>query len=183
EYLVAKGLDNPEDLARIHKSFCYFIVDEFQDTSALQFSIIQKLIGNNFERLFCVGDAKQAIYGFRGGELSVFQDCEKLVPTVRSLANNYRSLPEIICFNNSLFRTILPLAQGFEGHDAFTVIPEDQNVPPGEREEKGVIEVHRAALTVDGEERKDFSSGDLFRLEAHFLSNSIADERSKYPHQ
>lgn len=179
EYLVSLGLENPSDKERIQKSFSYFIVDEFQDTSDIQFRIIQGLIGNDYKKLFCVGDAKQAIYGFRGGELSVFQDCAELVPTVRSLANNYRSLPEIINFNNSLFKTILPLGYNFEGHDPFSVNPEDQNVPSEvEHKENGKIEVHTADLTRDLETDGKFNNEDINRLEAILIADAIKKERT-----
>lgn len=178
EYLVSLGLENPQDRERIQKNFSYFIVDEFQDTSDIQFRIIQGLIGNDFKKLFCVGDAKQAIYGFRGGELSVFQDCAELVPQVRSLANNYRSLPEIIHFNNSLFRTILPLGYNFEGHDPFTVSPEDQNVPTEvEHKESGAIEILSVSLERDLENEGKFSNQDINRLEAILIADAIKKER------
>jgi ATP-dependent exoDNAse (exonuclease V) beta subunit len=183
EYLVALGLENADDLARIQKTYSYFIVDEFQDTSALQFKIIQSLIGNDYQKLFCVGDAKQAIYGFRGGELSVFKDCALLVPQLRSLANNYRSQPEIIHFNNSLFSTVLPLGQGFEGHDAFSVDAEDQNVP-GElslSDSAGSIEILSAVLERDLEVEDKFKNEHINRIEASLLSDSILKERSLDP--
>ncbi len=178
EYLVALGLEDKVDLARIQKAFHYFIVDEFQDTSALQFRIIQSLIGDDYKKLFCVGDAKQAIYGFRGGELSVFKDCAALVPQVRSLANNYRSLPEIIRFNNSLFQSVLPLGQGFAGHDPFTVNPEDQNVPPENThsEMSGSIEILSAKIERDLENEDKFKNEHINRLEAHFIAESIQTE-------
>ena len=183
EYLVAQGLQNKTDLERIHKAYSYFIVDEFQDTSALQFRIIQSLIGNEYHKLFCVGDAKQAIYGFRGGELSVFKDCADLVPQVRSLANNYRSLPEIIEFNNSLFKTVLPLGQKFEGHDPFTVDPEDQNVPPvsGEEKVRGNIEVISVQLERDLDNDGKFKNEHINLLEANYITASIAQERKTHP--
>lgn len=180
EYLVSLGLENESDRERIHKVFQHFIVDEFQDTSGLQFKIIQGLINNDFKRLFCVGDAKQAIYGFRGGELSVFRDCGEVVPVVNSLSNNYRSLPEIIRFNNSLFSAILPLGQEFEGHDPFSVNPEDQNVPDDvQPSEKGAIEIHTADLNLDVTVKKEFSTNDINRLEAIVIADSIKQEREQ----
>ena len=77
EYIVRSGLNNKEVASKISESYEYLVVDEFQDTSYIQFEIIQKIIQDDFNRLFCVGDIKQAIYGFRGGELSVFLDCQK----------------------------------------------------------------------------------------------------------
>lgn len=183
EYLVALGLDNKEDLARIQKIYNYFIVDEFQDTSALQFKIIQSLIGNDYRKLFCVGDAKQAIYGFRGGELSVFKDCSLLVPQVRTLANNYRSKPEIINFNNSLFKTVLPLGKGFEGHDPFSVEAEDQNVPAEVKlsDLPGSVEILSAALERDLEVEDKFKNEHINRIEAHLIAESIFKERTSHP--
>lgn len=183
EFLVATSLENELDRDRINKVYQYFIVDEFQDTSALQFKIISRLINQDYSRLFCVGDAKQAIYGFRGGELSVFKDCSELVPTVRSLANNYRSLGEIINFNNSLFRTLLPLGQEFTGVDPFSVSPEDQSIPAdGKKSEvKGEIEVHSAELQRDLETDGKFTNEDINRLEAHLMAQSIEQERKDHP--
>lgn len=182
EYLVLLGLENPADLERVQKTFTYFIVDEFQDTSMVQFRIIRALIGSDFRRLFCVGDAKQAIYGFRGGELSVFNDCAELVPQVKTLSNNYRSLPEVIRFNNSLFRAILPLGQEFEGHDLFTVNSEDQEVPVDPpAAEKGSIEVLSARLELNVEMKKEFSTAEINRLEALMIAGSIVKAREERP--
>jgi ATP-dependent helicase/nuclease subunit A len=183
EYLVALGLENKEDLSRIQKSYNYFIVDEFQDTSALQFKIIQSLLGNDYSKLFCVGDAKQAIYGFRGGELSVFKDCEKLVPQTRTLANNYRSFPEVINFNNSLFKTVLPLGIGFESKDAYTVDAEDQNIPSDTRtnEAKGMIEILSVVLERDLEVDGKFKNEDINKIESHLIDDSVLKEQALYP--
>src|SRR5690606_8035977 len=179
EYYVSLGLMNPSDRERIQKSYSYFIVDEFQDTSNIQFNIIQNLIGKNYSKLFCVGDAKQAIYGFRGGELSVFSDCEGLVPQVRTLANIDRSLPEVIRFNNSLFRSIHPLGQNYEGHDPFTVKPEDQNVPlEVSHPSEGLVEVLEATLERELEEEGKFSSEDINKIESNIIADAIKAERS-----
>lgn len=183
EYYVSLGLKNSNDRERIQKNYSYFIVDEFQDTSNIQFNIIQNLIGGDYSKLFCVGDAKQAIYGFRGGELSVFSDCENLVPQVRTLANNYRSLPEVIRFNNSLFRSILPLGQNYEGHDPFTVKPEDQNVPVEvSHSSPGSIETLEALLERDLEEEGKFSSEDINKIESNIIADSIKKEREETGH-
>jgi ATP-dependent helicase/nuclease subunit A len=184
EYEVSLGLENKIDRERIQKSFSYFIVDEFQDTSKIQFQIINNLIGGDFRRLFCVGDAKQAIYGFRGGELSVFQDCSQLVPSVKTLENNYRSQKGVIEFNNSLFKTILPLGYNFSGHDLFTVTAEDQLVPPETSSglELGEVEVLAAPLKRNLEIEGKFKNQDINKLEAVLIADSIAQERLKSGH-
>lgn len=129
EYLVNNGLNSNEILENIHKSYSYFIVDEFQDTSMIQFNILKKLIDNDFNRIFCVGDIKQAIYGFRGGELGVFLDCESKIVQNLSLKNNYRSLTNIISFNNLIFKNLFSKGLGFEDKDIKPVEVEFQNSP------------------------------------------------------
>ncbi len=181
-YYVEIGLRDPEINKRVREAYRYFIVDEFQDTSGLQFDIIRSLIGNDFKNLFCVGDPKQAIYGFRGGELSVFQNCGKLVPNVFTLANNYRSLPDVIRFNNSLFETVLPLGKNFEDADPFTVEAEGQAIPTEKKQEsEGEIEVLRLNLTKDDTDKRKLSYDQMNRLEAEMLVKAVVSQRKKTP--
>lgn len=182
EYFVELGLRDPEINKRVREAYRYFIVDEFQDTSSLQFEVIRSLIGNDFKNLFCVGDPKQAIYGFRGGELSVFQNCGKLVPQVLTLSNNYRSLPDVIHFNNSLFETVLPLGKSYEGSDPFTVEAEGQKVP-GEvgHEATGEIEVLRLKLTKEPDDKRKLSYDQMNRLEAQILVQAVKTQREQNP--
>jgi len=109
EYYTLKGLENPEIAGKIRNNYNYFVVDEFQDTSPGQFQIIRGLTGGDFNKLFCVGDLKQAIYGFRGGEIAVFKECEKVMPKTLTLSNNYRSKEKIINFCNDFFKLIFSL--------------------------------------------------------------------------
>ena len=106
EYIIYKNFNNEDAFDRLRNIYQYFVVDEFQDTSKVQFEILKKIIGNDYKRLFCVGDSKQAIYGFRGGSLSVYKESEKCMPSVLSLKYNYRSSRDIVEFNNSLFSKI-----------------------------------------------------------------------------
>lgn len=180
EYFVALALGDKESRERINKQFTYFIVDEFQDTSALQFRIMRDLIGGDYKRLFCVGDPKQAIYGFRGGEISVFQNCEKLVPKVLTLANNYRSNPDVINFNNSLFRAVLPIGNNYIGLDTFPVEAEDQKVPEGkETPTRAGVEVIDIRLTETPE--KKIKNHEIDKLEATKVAESIALSRQEAP--
>ncbi len=74
-------------LNELRQNYLYIMVDEFQDTNSLQWEIVRliasdqeaQLMGN---RLFIVGDEKQAIYSFRGGDVSLFAKVKrKLVAT------------------------------------------------------------------------------------------------------
>jgi ATP-dependent helicase/nuclease subunit A len=65
-------------LSELRQKYLYIMVDEFQDTNALQWEIV-KLIASDEkkkifgDRLFIVGDEKQAIYSFRGGDVTLFR--------------------------------------------------------------------------------------------------------------
>src|SRR5690606_40165175 len=93
----------------------------------------------DFKKLFCVGDAKQAIYGFRGGELAVFKDCGDMIPLNLELSHNYRSLAEIVEANNSAFDHILPIGFNFSSNDPYTVEFKAQTLPPIEYNGVGEI--------------------------------------------
>lgn len=94
------------------------MVDEFQDTNHLQAEIIYLLAerydaGNNASyidnlgdsKLIVVGDMKQSIYGFRGAEITVFQDIIKgsEKDSLVYLTDNHRSCRGIVSFVNTLF--------------------------------------------------------------------------------
>ena len=169
EYYVFQGLKNDEVAAKIRESFSYFIVDEFQDTSFIQFEILKKLIGNNSDKLFCVGDRKQAIYGFRGGELQVFSECAKFLGNTNNLflKNNFRSLKSIIEFNNHLFEQVFPLGLSYEGFDPHSVEMEAQVIPDQNSNTQGEIVALRVEITGDASEL------DLDQLEAKVLNEHI----------
>ena len=83
------------------------MVDEFQDTDELQWSLIKALgrpqdIPSN--RIFLVGDAKQSIYRFRGGDVTVFhQAIDELGVEPVVLRHNFRSRPTLIQWFNEFF--------------------------------------------------------------------------------
>lgn len=153
EYYVATGLQNQEAQTNITNRYRYLIVDEFQDTSRIQFEIIEEIISKDFKRLFCVGDEKQAIYGFRGGELQVFQDCKNSMPTKLSLSNNYRSLGHVINFNNTLFKDLFARGEEYSGVDPFPVDFEQQNCPIEQKKKQGRILKVSSEIQVEEKEK------------------------------
>jgi len=108
---------------RLGERFQHFFIDEMQDTSVLQWKNLVKLIDNALSQeggsLLLVGDAKQAIYRWRGGASEQFINLSnpavkgsfQVPKTVASLETNYRSFSEIIHFNNSFFQHIAGLMQ------------------------------------------------------------------------
>ncbi|MBW1913176.1 MAG: UvrD-helicase domain-containing protein, partial [Deltaproteobacteria bacterium] len=78
---LSKGRDQRE-LKRVQQRFRYIMVDEFQDTNRVQWDIVSRLCSSKGEtgkvvlqpgKLFVVGDKRQAIYRFRGGDVTVFE--------------------------------------------------------------------------------------------------------------
>ena len=109
---------------RLGVRFQHFFVDEFQDTSSLQWANLHPLFSHALEdserqgSLVLVGDAKQSIYRWRGGHPEQFMALANkevpftIAPEVESLPKNFRSLPKIVSFNNDFFSkasTFLPL--------------------------------------------------------------------------
>ncbi len=103
EYLM---LTNKES---IESKIEEIVVDEFQDVSYTQFEIFKNLVKGDFKKIFAVGDKKQAIYGFRGGEVSVFESLAEKITNNLSMIDNYRSFQKVVKFNNDLFQPEFPL--------------------------------------------------------------------------
>ena len=115
---------------RMGERYKHFFIDEFQDTSQMQWENLFPLINNALSgedfsgesgSLLIVGDPKQSIYRWRGGKAEQFIDLSKNTspfsnPTkkVESLKINWRSYSEVIDFNNEFFKF---LAHDFENLD------------------------------------------------------------------
>jgi len=177
EYYVMLGLEDEETKNKIRKSYNYLIVDEFQDTSEVQFTILSRLINNDFNRMFCVGDIKQAIYGFRGGEVSLFQKFDFLAPQSLTLNNNFRSYKKIVEFNNSLFDYIFPLGQNYEGQDFFKV--EGQNQNPISESTGEVIMLRPELSHLDNLNEFTLSSSEMSRIEAETIIKHLHQTADK----
>jgi len=105
-----KSLMLPELYYRLATSFKHFLIDEFQDTSRLQWENLFMMVEDALSSggsLFYVGDKKQAIYRFRGGEVSLIDSAKhhfKGFNLIEEPLNmNYRSQKEIVGFNNVVF--------------------------------------------------------------------------------
>lgn len=121
----------PSVLRRCQRWFRYLMVDEFQDTNPLQMRLIRLLHEGGADRqahtdsppkpaprnhLFIVGDVQQSIYAFRNADATIFQQIERDfrmngAGEYISLAENFRSRPEILQFVNRIFDQIWRAAQ------------------------------------------------------------------------
>lgn len=105
---------------RLGEKFKHYFIDEFQDTSILQWENLIPLIGNALSgenaSALIVGDAKQAIYRWRGGKAEQFIDLYNegnpfhIQKHIKRLPSNYRSARQVINFNNAFFRHIAAFA-------------------------------------------------------------------------
>ena len=103
-------LNDPKVSKEISKDYRYLFVDEYQDCSPIQVKIFDRM-SELMEKSYWVGDYKQAIYGFRGSDITLPKavvdriamgkdGCEMAEP----LGTSYRSLPDIVNVCNETFK-------------------------------------------------------------------------------
>ena len=118
-YLLKERVDSEFLYFRLDARINHMLLDEFQDTSTVQFEILRPLIeemisgkgSKERSSLFLVGDVKQSIYRFRGGKKELFYAVtEHFDVQVDQLETNYRSEKEVVEFVN---RTFLEKIKGY----------------------------------------------------------------------
>lgn len=117
---------HPHIVEELQERFQYIMVDEFQDTNALQWRIIKRLAAHSSghlltPKLFVVGDEKQAIYAFRGGDVSLFSQVRQELKKANR-KNNLDGYP---------FQLQLDGIKDFTG-EYWSEIPDDRQVRTGE---------------------------------------------------
>jgi ATP-dependent helicase/nuclease subunit A len=136
-------------IARLQRRFRVLIIDEFQDTDAAQRDIAFAIAGlagspstdRDGPQLFLVGDAKQSIYGFRGADISVWNETRQVVCQSAGpleLTRNFRSDPAVIAFANAAAgRAVGEIGEAVAGevpesHVAYSdLVPGRQQAPAG----------------------------------------------------
>lgn len=116
--------DTPFIYEKVGSRYSHFLIDEFQDTSIFQWNnfrpLIEESLASGNENII-VGDAKQSIYGFRGGDPSLLMngiqaDIPMATPD-ETKNTNYRSSKNVVQFNNQLFSTLPSLIGSLAGDD------------------------------------------------------------------
>lgn len=158
---------------RLGEKYFHILIDEFQDTSKIQWGNLLPLLAHSLDMQrtsMVVGDAKQAIYRWRGGEAEILAELPSLATISHdsphkdaeitfaeyfehnNLASNRRSLKEIVEFNNAIFEFVMleyPEYETFIKHYyGQTQSPEYQR----KDYEKGHIEI----ATFNGEEKDEY---------------------------
>jgi exodeoxyribonuclease V beta subunit len=104
---VADALEGPHRatlMQQLRAQYAIALVDEFQDTDDRQWGIFQRVFGDSEETrdaglapaLFLIGDPKQAIYGFRGGDIHTYLKAKRQADAAPALDRNFRSRPAVL---------------------------------------------------------------------------------------
>jgi exodeoxyribonuclease V beta subunit len=104
-----RGPDGDRLVASLRARYRFAVIDEFQDTDAVQWEIFRRVFhasgGSN--PLYVIGDPKQAIYGFRGADVAAYAEARRAItggdaPTV-TLRRNFRSRQAVLDATNAIF--------------------------------------------------------------------------------
>ena len=121
---IIDNSDAPFIYEKVGSRYSHFLIDEFQDTSIFQWRnfrpLLEESLASGNENII-VGDAKQSIYGFRGGDPSLLMSgIQKDIPIAQpddTNNTNYRSATTIVDFNNALFSKLPELVNSLAGDD------------------------------------------------------------------
>lgn len=183
--LISEEIKNelaPFIYERIGEKFRYYFIDEMQDTSELQWKNLIPLIENALsseeqdgERgsLMLVGDAKQAIYRWRGGKAEQFIELSAkeaelkdftVVREIKNLDTNYRSNSEIIAFNNQFFTYV----SSFLGNEDYKKMYVSGNNQLTSKESIGYVEV--SLLNID---KNDLEKETIYPKKVHSIIENL----------
>ena len=147
---------------RVGRRYKHFLVDEFQDTSVIQWNNLIPLIDNSLasgDFNMLVGDAKQSIYRWRDGDVDQFinlpsvansQSSEILQERAdniernyieKNLKHNYRSELNIIEFNNAFFKYLVANEYGKDSERIEKIYSKHEQIP-GKTENNGKVIIH-----------------------------------------
>jgi len=132
----AVGEDHEKVLFKaVQKKYEAILIDEFQDTDRMQFKIFSDLFeGKPF---FMIGDPKQAIYRFRGGDIHAYLAAKQGLKFQYTLNKNYRTQKRLLCALNAIFKIENPF--GIEDIEYINVGSGREDLPE---------------LTINGEKQK-----------------------------
>ncbi len=179
-FLAERLLSEHADLrAELHGRWQHLLVDEYQDTNAVQARLVELLAGEK-KSVMVVGDDAQSIYAFRGARLRNILEFPKRFPGARlvKLEQNYRSTQPILDFTN---RVIAQAAERYE-KDLFTELksgPSPELLRPREQRGQSRLVTERIrGLMAEGARPEEiavlFRAGrDSFDLEAELRASHI----------
>ncbi|MEG2728455.1 MAG: UvrD-helicase domain-containing protein [Mucinivorans sp.] len=119
---IAQQASVPFIFEKLGSRYSTIFIDEFQDTSSAQWRgflpLLHEIVATEIDarRVMLIGDVKQAIYRWRGGDWDILgykaaDEFQGMIEALEPLNTSYRSEAEIVDFNNSLISSVLRVAQ------------------------------------------------------------------------
>ncbi|MGQ9579145.1 MAG: UvrD-helicase domain-containing protein [Candidatus Aminicenantales bacterium] len=177
----------PDVYFRLGERIYHYLIDEFQDTSPLQWTNLRPLIENSLSQggsLFIVGDSKQAIFGFRKADYEIMMNLEKgreffssVETQVKELIFNRRSRKEILDFVQLIFPHGIKKLKKYAAQAAKSGL-DDYEVAVSEArplgpQPPGYVEVHFIDRQKESAEAKNGEEG------ANETEDELADQESR----
>lgn len=147
---IIDGSDTPFIYEKIGVRIRHYMIDEFQDTSAMQWQNFRPLIANSVSahnENLVVGDVKQSIYRWRNSDWTLLDNIvpndKALEPRIEVLDTNWRSKRDIVEFNNMLFRRLPEMLQSKldESHARRLMHAYENLVQKSHQQENGYVQV------------------------------------------
>ncbi len=159
---IIQDSDTPFIYEKIGSYYRNYLIDEFQDTSGFQWKNFLPLLTNGLDQGYSsliVGDVKQAIYRWRGGDLTLLQqEVERAIGKdrvrIEELDRNFRSAANIVRFNNALFKTAANIVAADTGSSLASAAYEDA-AQHESRENAGFVKIDFVKDERDGKRWKD----------------------------
>jgi len=142
----------PDVYFRIGETIYHYLIDEFQDTSPIQWRSLFPLIENSLSQggsCFVVGDTKQAIYGFRNADYRIMRELESKNPfpsarhEVKELSVNYRSRENVVQFNETFFKKVVAEHETYQEAAGQSGLTDYKQEVRKDHKVSGVVEVIR----------------------------------------
>lgn len=174
------ALKDPIFLDKLHHRYRVVIVDEFQDTDPVQWSILTKLCLKRKEELVLfalIGDPKQSIYSFRNADLKTYMKAKKAFgdQAIMALQTNYRSDKPLIDVLNRLFSIEGPLFTFKESEQELMYFQVNAGQQRRTVDERGHFHLH----CIEGKEGRGYQWPSL-DIEETIIFPHIAQQIIKY---
>ena len=170
-HALIDGSDTPFIFEKIGTQLQHVMIDEFQDTSTIQWQNFKVLLAEAMSQEgaenLIVGDVKQSIYRWRSGDWRLLNDIQAQFPSpeaqldIRTLGTNYRSQRNIITFNNAFFRNAaqleyLALQDDPDASALQRAYGDVEQIVPDELEDNGLVNIQ--LLPADDYQEKTLAS-------------------------
>ncbi|MCA9084548.1 MAG: UvrD-helicase domain-containing protein [Planctomycetaceae bacterium] len=185
---VAQDNDIDRLSYRMDGRISHILLDEFQDTSLPQWQVIRPFAKETTRRkkgrsFFCVGDVKQAIYGWRGGVAEIFDAIETELKglTRTELNRSFRSAPAIMDVTNSIFNGLRALNDA-EAADDFDAVHQWCRNFQDHSTARENLPGYARLVTAPAAHNPDDSSSDQFDLIMRRAAGMVAEMVRRSPH-